>query len=356
MFKVYFYIPSLATGGAEKQCSLIAGNMAKRGYDVSVIVNDGSKISSHNRELLEGVVVKELPKGFFCRLWTLVALMRQDKKGIVFACLANSNFLASLCSLFVRDWRIYCGIRCGRLPWWKHLIEIISNRCLATGTIFNSYRSYREFINRGFSRKNSMVISNAFYSRSSLERPRHSGINIVTVGRFTVEKDYHTWLSVVRHVLDMGYSVRALIEGYGKEERAIKQWVKDMCLSEIVTFYPGNYNVDALLAIGDIYLSTSLAEGVSNSILEAMNAGLPVVATNVGDNDIMIEDGISGFLASAGDVCGLAAGVTKLIQDDGMRSAFAERARTILREKYSLCSVLEQYELLIGENGVKFNS
>ena len=347
MRKVYFYIPTLAAGGAEKQCSLVAGSLRRRGFAVCILVNDASNMALKNQKNVIGVPVIELPHRALGRLRFLVQLMRHSPGAIVFSYLASSNFYASVAGLFSKDCHVYCGIRCGRLPWWKYCLEIVNNRWLACGTIFNSHRAYRDFTARGFKASKSLVIGNAFLAGEAIDKIPHQGINIVTVGRFTFEKDYRTWLSVIRIVLDAGYPIHALIEGYGKGKNLVEGWVREMDLSGVVDFYPGDYPVDKILSQGDIFLLSSRSEGVSNAILEAMNAGVPVVATDVGDNNIMIEHGKSGFLEKVGDAMGLAGAVIKLIQDQEQRNSFGESGKRILAKEYSMAGVLGKYEDLI---------
>ena len=103
------------------------------------------------------------------------------------------------------------------------------------------------------------------------------------------------------------------------------------------------------MGTSDIYLSTSLFEGTSNSIMEAMNWSLPVVATKVGDNDILVRNGESGFLHPIGDVEGMAVSLNTLIGDISLRNKMGANGNQILRNQYSIELFEKRYIDLIEE-------
>ena len=352
--KIFFYIPSLMAGGAEKQCSLIAAALRTNfGHDVTVVIDRLHAVKDSNREILDraGVSLMGLPSGRLRAFCKLVKMFRADRSAVVFSFLTRPNFVGGLAARLAGLRSFYGGIRCTWFPWWKYALEILSNRFLSKGTIMNSHRAYELFAGHGLRKDKCRVISNVFNQPPLVLQERATDCPvIVTVGRFTAEKDYYTWLRVIRRVLESGIRVRASVEGYGRGEGLFRRWVSELGLEDVVSIYPGDFSVNELLGMGDVYLSTSTSEGVSNAILEAMNAGLPVVATDVGDNAIMVENGFSGFLAPVGAVDALAAQMIELLNDPTRRKTFGERARKILREKYSEDRVASLYEKLIRED------
>ena len=73
------------------------------------------------------------------------------------------------------------------------------------------------------------------------------------------------------------------------KKKNIRNWVKENDLENIINIYLNPDNVQKFISTADIYFSTSIFEGTSNSIMEALNWSLPVVATNVGDNEYLIK-------------------------------------------------------------------
>jgi len=349
--KIYFYIPSLASGGAERQCAIIASELkVKYGHDTTVFVNFIDAHNIENRKMLESASVPVI--GLSPTMWRsfmkLRQVLRQNRDAILFTFLAGPNFVGSLAARTGGLMRAYSGIRCGWLPLRKFLSELFINRFVSTGTVFNSYKAYDKFTKEGFDARKSLVISNAIALWDEREdRPRREIVRIVTVGRFTPEKDYYTWLSVVKNVSQAGYKINAHIVGWGRLEPAVRRWVHDMGLDGMVVIHPGDANVQELLSQSDIYLSTSTSEGVSNAILEAMNSSLPVVTTDAGDARRMVLDGISGYVASVGDVLSMTQSVIKLVEDYASRIAFGKCARKLLADKYSVDRVVDMYQKLI---------
>jgi glycosyltransferase involved in cell wall biosynthesis len=96
----------------------------------------------------------------------------------------------------------------------------------------------------------------------------------------------------------------------------------------------------------DIAALTSDSEGLSNAILEAMAAGLPVIATRVGGNVELVEDGRTGLLFPAGSDEAFAASVAKLVKNPELRVQMGMEARTRALAKYQLGSVVGQFRNL----------
>ena len=98
---------------------------------------------------------------------------------------------------------------------------------------------------------------------------------------------------------------------------------------------------------------TSEAEGCSNSLLEAMTAGKPVVATNVGGNREVIRHGENGFLVPPGDDKALAETVITLLQDQDTAEAVGQRARDWATSEFSIEKMVNEYQTLYEETLVQ---
>ncbi len=90
-----------------------------------------------------------------------------------------------------------------------------------------------------------------------------------------------------------------------------------------------------LLAAADVFLLTSISEGIPLTVIEAMSAGLPVVSTAVGGVGEIVVDGESGLLAPAGDDRGLAGHVLRLGDDPELRRRLGEQGRERARARFS---------------------
>jgi sugar transferase (PEP-CTERM/EpsH1 system associated) len=103
-------------------------------------------------------------------------------------------------------------------------------------------------------------------------------------------------------------------------------------------------DVARLLRALDLFVLPSLNEGISNTILEAMATGLPVVATDVGGNSELVADGATGTLVPLEDEDGLARAIRSYLVDDGRRREHGERARETVLARFGLDRMVRSYE------------
>ena len=108
---------------------------------------------------------------------------------------------------------------------------------------------------------------------------------------------------------------------------------------------PGN--IPELLKNADIYLSTSLFEGTSNSIMEAMNWSLPIVATDVGDNYCLVSNHENGTLHKIGDIGAMAASLSALLDDVDLRIEYGMESNKRLEKYYSRQIFMANYLKLL---------
>jgi glycosyltransferase involved in cell wall biosynthesis len=99
----------------------------------------------------------------------------------------------------------------------------------------------------------------------------------------------------------------------------------------------------------DVFVLPSISECLSNTLLEAMSAGLPVVATRVGGNPELVEDQSSGLLFSVGNIRELAGHLEKLVANREYRESLGTAARARILANYSLDSMLNRYRNLYKE-------
>ena len=99
----------------------------------------------------------------------------------------------------------------------------------------------------------------------------------------------------------------------------------------------------------DVFVLPSLAEGISNTILEAMATGLPVVATNVGGNSEILLDGITGFLVPRGNPGALAAAIRRYVDDPELCRIHGADARNRCETEFSIGAMVRNYQNLYDE-------
>ncbi|KPL25761.1 MAG: hypothetical protein AMJ72_13375, partial [Acidithiobacillales bacterium SM1_46] len=139
-------------------------------------------------------------------------------------------------------------------------------------------------------------------------------------------------------------AARLTIAGNGTERETLMRIAGERGISANISF-PGEIrNVGELLATADIYVQPSFQEGLPNSVLEAMAAGLPIVATRISGNEDVVCDGENGLLVPAGDTEALRAALQRLIADRTLGARMGERSRAVIEERFSLPAVIGQLE------------
>ncbi|MDO8590907.1 MAG: glycosyltransferase family 4 protein [bacterium] len=139
-------------------------------------------------------------------------------------------------------------------------------------------------------------------------------------------------------------NVKLLIIGTGQLERSLKLKVEKLKLRERVHFigFVPHEKLPPYLWASDIFIRPSLSEGMGNSFIEAMAAGLPVIATSVGGIVDFLKDGETGLFCEVGNPKSIAQKVEKLIKDSESRNYIVERASRVVKEKYDWNLVAER--------------
>ena len=170
---------------------------------------------------------------------------------------------------------------------------------------------------------------------------------IGSVGRMVSIKDYGTLLKALEIVLQHGMDIHVLLAGAGPELETHRKYVAaSTVLANRVLFTGASDHVETLLNAMDVFVLPSIAEGMSNTIVEAMACGLPVLATNVGGNQELIENGVSGLLFRVGDVNGLAKQLEVLSANPELRHSLGSAARQQAVERFSLEGMIANYRSL----------
>ena len=110
-----------------------------------------------------------------------------------------------------------------------------------------------------------------------------------------------------------------------------------------VKFLGFRENIRDILSLFDVFALSSTMEGISLTLLEAMAAGKPVVATNVGGNPEVVEEGVTGFLSPAKEPVKLAAGIIKVLNNPELARRLGEKGKQRVEEKFSLEAMVLEY-------------
>lgn len=163
-----------------------------------------------------------------------------------------------------------------------------------------------------------------------------------SVGRLARVKDYDLLLRAVAALGDP--RVHAVLVGDGPERAALQARADALGLADRVHFTGHRDDVAALLPGFDLFVLPSLSEGQSNTLLEAMAAGLPVVVSDAGGNPEIVRDGQDGRVFPAGDLPGCVQAIATLLADGALRARLAQAGAGRAREQFGLPAMIARYQ------------
>lgn len=183
------------------------------------------------------------------------------------------------------------------------------------------------------------------------------------VARLEAEKDQETLLRAFRIVLGSYADASLLIVGDGSRRGDLQRMAGTLGIAERVAFVGARNDVADLLPHLDVFVLSSLNEGLPLAVLEAMASARAVVATAVGEIPQVVRDGVTGLTVPPGDPAALAAALAAVLERPVWARAMGRAARRLIEERFSLSSTVAQYQALyesllgrgrgvLGERGV----
>ncbi len=171
-----------------------------------------------------------------------------------------------------------------------------------------------------------------------------AGVLIGTAGRLFPEKDYGTLVRAMQHVS----GADLVFIGDGPERASLEGLTVSLGLTPRVHFVGWRSDVATLLPALDVFVLCSLHEGLPLVVLEAMAAGVPVVATPVGDLPLVVVEGVTGYLVGVGDAAALGSRLRALVQDAALGEALGRAGRHRIEERYSRATMVRSYREAYG--------
>lgn len=163
------------------------------------------------------------------------------------------------------------------------------------------------------------------------------------VGTLRSVKGHRYLIEAIAAVREEIPHVHLSLVGDGPERGELDALRQRLGLNGCVSLLGMRDDVNALLRQFDVFVLPSLSEGISNALLEAMAAGLPVVATNVGGNPEVVQHGVTGLLVPPQDSRALADALLQLLSDPDARQAMGRKGRERVEAHFSLSVMAQRY-------------
>lgn len=359
--KLLCVIDYLGSGGAQRQLANIACGLKKRGHEVEFFIYYPG---DHFKPQLDqaGIPVHLHVKTSRLSPLPVVALRRLIRRGgftSVLAFLETPAVYSEFACLGLQGVRLVVGERSTVPDGRASVSRVLKSHLhrLSHAVVANS-QSHRDWLSINFSFIEAKLhcIWNGIDTRTfrpAPQRPGSSGeMRLLGVGRVAAAKNLPRLASALRLCRQQGLSVtldwagRVEDEGYHKMSLGV---IKDEGLARSWRWLGERRDVSALMRQYDALILPSLWEGLPNVVGEALASGLPVLASDVSDNALLVQDGQSGFLFGANDVTGMAAAIMRFAQlTQEERAAMGRLGRAFALRELSLAACVDSYEGLLS--------
>lgn len=176
-----------------------------------------------------------------------------------------------------------------------------------------------------------------------------SGPRVLAIGRLVGVKRYDVLLAAARRLVSQCHEISIWILGEGSQRSLLESLIKRYDLTDSVFLIGQRSDVPHWLSLVDVVVNTSEREGLPISLLEAMAAAKPVIATAVGGNIDLITNNMNGYLVPPGDEAALAATIMKLLQNKVKAEEMGQNGRMLIAKNYSIEKVTRKWQRLYRE-------
>lgn len=373
MLKVLSVITKSNWGGAQRYVYDLATNLPKENFEIKVVLGGEGLLREKLREAkIETISIPHLQRDInatreLLSFFSLIKIFSKEKPDIIHLNSSKAGAIGAAAAILHKLWTKNYGLKTiftvhgwafneARTFRAKSIIYFSQwlTSLLCDNTIIISRHDYRQALSMPFIRKERFSLIPLGIPENNLEYlpkqtarkqlpltpPVAGGICVGTIAEFTKNKGFDFLLDALKSLKIQNFKLAII--GDGEEKERIEKRIEDENLKEKVTICGFVPHAAKHIKAFDIFVLPSLKEGLPYTILEAMNAGVPVVASSVGGIPDLIEHEKGGFLTTPKSSASLAENLKKLIENEKLRKQFSRTSKTRAIEKFSFKSMLER--------------
>ncbi|MFQ5812350.1 MAG: glycosyltransferase family 4 protein [Anaerolineae bacterium] len=377
--KIVRIIARLNIGGPAIHTILLTAGLNNERFESTLVTGvegryEGNMLDTAAAKGVKPIIIPQLrrnidPIGGLTALFKLYRLMRREKPHIVHTHTATAGLLGRLAAKLAgvpvilhtfhgHVLRGYFGpLRSKALVWMERFLARLSD-CIVTV----SEGQRRELAGYGIAPLEKITVVPLGFELEDLlaceshrgELRRELGLAaedklIGIVARLVPIKNHRLFLQAAKVVAEAVPQARFLVVGDGKLREELEAYARDLGLDGSVLFTGWRRDLPRLYADLDVVALTSINEGTPVSLIEALAAGVPVVATAVGGVPDVVADGETGYLVEAGDAKGMAEAIIELLRSPEKAREMGQKGREVVYPKFAVQNLIANVEGIYTE-------
>lgn len=335
--KIIIVTAGMAGGGTERVIAVLAEYLRQRNWQVTILMTSREDVAYPLHEQIQVVAIGKSTGGSpikrLKRVGDLRKWFRQDKEQIVLSFGTETNLFTLLAGIGLKN-RIIISERndpnqCGYAALRNLLYRMADKLVFQTEDARLCFS--KKIANRG------VVIPNPLAEGMERTTTRERTKDIVAVGRLEPQKNHKLLLQAYKQFIQIYPDYRLILYGKGYLDQELKALAEELQIADKVVFAGFASNIREKIQNAAMYVLSSDYEGISNSLMEAMALGVPVISTDcpIGGSKMLIQDKKNGLLTPVGDAEAFAKAMCYMAEDEDRAEAMGRRAEAVRQEYVS---------------------
>lgn len=344
--RIVYTLASLGSGGAERVVSLLANKMAEQGHQVEIICLKFNDVYYKLHPEVKVTLAIQQTKNRISEVFWLRKYVKQKKPDVVIA-FTEGVYCFTIAALLGTKIPVIASERLdpSAMTWKRNLLK----RLLLpyADWLVVQTKTIKDYFPKTIRKKTSIIFNPVRLTHNPSPKVERNETEdgklnrIISVARLFPQKNQEMMIRAFAKIAKKYSNWQLVIYGEGPRRQSLQLTIDNLQLTERVLLPGRTENVIDDLRKSKIFCLSSDYEGMSNSMIEAICVGLPIVSTKVSGTDELIQDGVNGLLVDIGDEQGMTDALEKLIQDEELMKKMGEENR----EKASLF----QIETIVNE-------
>jgi glycosyltransferase involved in cell wall biosynthesis len=355
--KIIFTLASLGSGGAERVVSLLANKMAEQGHQVEIICLKFNDVYYKLHPEVKVTLAMQQTKNRLTEVFWLRKYIKQVNPDMVIA-FTEGVYCFTIAALLGTKIPVIASERLdpSAMTWKRNLLK----RFLLPHAdwLVVQTKTIKDYFPKSIQKKTSIIFNpvNEKVSLTPSPSPKDEGNDaeegklnrIISVARLYPQKNQEMMIRAFAKIAEKYPDWKLVIYGEGPLRVELEALVSSFKLQERVLLPGRTEKVIEELRKSKIFCLSSDYEGMSNSMIEAICVGLPIVTTKVSGTDELVNDGINGYVVEIGDVDGMASALKKLMSDEHLMQQMGENSLK-MKSQFQIDTILEKWMKLTNQ-------